>query len=168
MNKRSKVSVVAALGIAAAAVGVGAVVSGNAMAGSGDPVTEAATITLLAPSPDGSGDIVECTVDLEASGVVWGEAVVPDASSTGEPQELGELQGSFSVSSDGTIIGGDGSEVPIPVGDITIGESIQGVTAVGVVTPVGEAGEPELIELDDARPGTPEECAALGAGVPAP
>lgn len=174
MNKRSKVSAVAALGIAAAAVGIGAVVSGNAMAGSGDPALDAATVTLIAPSPDGSGDYVECTLDLElpagdgSAGVVWGEAVVPAASGTGEPQELGEVQGSYTVNSDGTVVGGDGSEIPIPVDEIAIAESVQGVSAVGVITPADAAGELEMIEVGDARQGTPEECAALGAGVPTP
>ena len=169
--------------VAGAAIAGGAAVSSSAMADGGSPAGDLNTVHVISIA-DG-GEAIECEydgIDLTATwlaspvgggdGViaVSGTATIDGSVPEGvEPMELGDLDGSFSVTvgDDGVVTSSEGSVVEIGTsvdvggGTVTLdGEAIEAVE----LTPQqmeDMIGEMQIVFADDARPGTPEECAAM-------
>jgi hypothetical protein len=144
-----------ALLAAGAAIGAGAMVSGNAMASTGDPAPTD-QLTMVSVGPD--GDALQCT--FEGADV---EGLLPDLPA-GVPMVGNVVVGS------GEIMSADGSLPELVLsgsGELPEGAPEGAVTAVAGAVPVGADGQPvppapaQVVNVDDAREGSAEECAAL-------
>jgi hypothetical protein len=154
-----------ALMAAGGLIGAGAMISSNAMADTGTDVPPANELTMINVGPD--GDAVKCTfsgADVEGmlpalpstapAGVPVGgaEGIIVSAVGTGDaPIEIdpnnppeGVVVGSGTITIDGSV----------PPGDLPIFTS-------GMVPAEGLPSDVQILSADDARDGTPEECATI-------
>jgi hypothetical protein len=166
MNKRNNIFAGCSVVVALSAVGVGALVSSNAMAASEDPTGAPVTIGLISIADDGSA--FECRFDAaEFPGFVPVEANVASAL---ELSGVAPLVVDGSVTADGGAVAGGvvvesgpvaiDSDAPADLGDLEAWgtASLNGsVDAFQVTT----GGEVEAIEV---RQGTPAECEEAAAG----
>lgn len=165
MKQRNKLFAGLSRAVAGAAIGAGAIVSANAMAASGEEAP-ADVLTMISVSSDG-GQPVQCTFEGDEVTRILGDipGAIPVAPgggtinvisadvANGEPPEGfdGQIVGT------GTITGmGDGDVVQIDEGGLPLPE---------LQLPEG-LPEIEVISADDAREGTPEECAAMLEATP--
>jgi hypothetical protein len=140
MSKRNTVFGGLALVVAGAAVAGGAAVSSSAMADGGSPKDELNTVHMISITDD--GEAIECTfenVDLPT----FIDAPAGNGGSV------------VAVSGSGTING----SLPIGEPSAVEGEAVI-VTSTATALPGGGQGV-VLLSADDARQGTPEECAAM-------
>lgn len=171
--------------VAGAAIAGGAAVSSSAMADSGTPADELNTMQVISVSAD--GEAIECTFDgidltsfvinapADGDGViaVTGTATIAGGLPVGElPELVGEAvpmgEGeSFSVSigEDGVLTDSDGNVIE-PGTLVGEGGGTISVDSGELVPLTPEQMEEmnantQIISADDARPGTPEECAAM-------
>ncbi len=155
MKQRHMFIGLAVLGTAAP-IAIGALVTGNAMAADGVGDAVVASISMIAPDPDGEGSI-ECTVDgIDMSGeeVLVGGGI--EVGVPGLPVDADAEVFSVTVSGEGQLVEGQ-----IDAGQIVEGEGTI-IGQVGATSVDGEASF-ELVPFDfgDIRQGTAEECAAL-------
>ena len=152
MRKQNAFIAGVSLASACAAVAVGSVVSSNAMAS--PAATDKATVDVVSVG-DGSGDPISCSFDdLSLPGLPLLGATLPGQVIAGHAT-IGEIIDS---------IGASPGSTPLPAG-----EQPPGVTSreVQVTATVGDGDMPVLPSgavlkpIEDARPGTAEECAAL-------
>jgi hypothetical protein len=172
MKKRNKIVAVTSIAVGATAIVTGALMTSNAMASTPNPLK--ASVSVVASDPDGEGaiscqfDDVELPVGptLSATASLSGPVTVEGSTATaGGPEGP-----SFHVEAGTAQSGTPGLEPPAGapiVGGIHVsavaGEQPPGLTAVAAA--VGDGQPPAgLLELGDARPGTPEECAAFRPG----
>lgn len=166
--------------VAGAAIAGGAAVSSNAMADSGTPAGEVNTVSVISMSTD--GEAIECTYD----GIDFPSFVVGDGSGDGVIAVTGTatIDGALPVDMvpAGAVPVGEGETFSVSVGaDGVVTDSEGNIIEPGTLVGEGgaisvDAGElipltPEqmeemnanvqIISADDARPGTPEECAAM-------
>ena len=182
MRTRQKFTAVGALALATTAVGGGAVVTSHAMADAPTPDKGTMTVISMANGPDSAIKCVYDDVDLPvppghgmfgtefgvmSPGVVRALEVIAGTGpvdATGEPVSGGVVMASTTM----TVADG---QAPGATPNFTIGSPIGGPIA---VTGGNEAALPPLpfdgvvLDVEDARLGTDEECAALKptAGVP--
>ena len=185
MNKRNNNNKLAALAVAvaASAIGAGAVVSGNAMAGSNPVDTATDSVSVVSLDADGA---IQCSfdgVDLPAlvknagaglespvgaiavgeltdAAVVKGQVMqalpVPGDAATGQ---------SFTVTVGGVVPGGEALPSDATIVDL----AAEGSGSAGTISVVPSAHElPEglqPISVADARQGTADECADMLAGL---
>ncbi|MBI4935844.1 MAG: hypothetical protein HY828_18330 [Actinobacteria bacterium] len=153
-----------ALMAAGGLIGAGAMISSNAMADTGTDVPPANELTMINVGSD--GDAVKCTfsgADVDGmlpalsstapDGVPVGgaEGIIVSAVGTGEMPEFdpnnppeGVVVGSGTITIDGSL----------PPGDLPVFTS-------GVVPVEGLPSDVQILSADDARDGTPEECATI-------
>lgn len=167
--------------VAGAAIAGGAAVSSSAMADAGTPADELNTVHVISISE--GGEAIECTfdgIDLptfvfdsgQGDGViaVTGTATIDGsmpidmvpagALPVGEGQSISVSVGADGVVTDsdgnviepGTLVGEGGGTISVDSGELVplTPEQMEEMTA-----------NTRIISADDARPGTPEECAAM-------
>ncbi|MGZ4672467.1 MAG: hypothetical protein ACXWBO_04140 [Ilumatobacteraceae bacterium] len=171
MRTRHKLTAVGAVALATSAIGGGAVATSHAMADSTTPVKGTMTVISMTSGSDGAIKCVYDNIDLPTIAVggapgtsgsqinVIGSGPV-DAN--GKP-----VAGTVTVSS-GSAVLPDGEA---PAGGPTLVTGGAGVSTGGPVLSGLPPGGPFAIDSENARPGTPEECAALKpttAALPAP
>jgi hypothetical protein len=162
-----------ALLVAAGAIGVGVMVSTNAMAAQGDPGNQPVTIGMV--TVGSNGDAFECTFDaasvpgLIGPAVVGGGATVhvgatsAGANSAGAPPAgavVVSASGSQSLPTDGTLP----TAIPVPLGSGVI--TLQGTAAADGTSSVSQVGADGTVTPVKVRQGTAAECAAAQQGVP--
>jgi hypothetical protein len=168
--------------VAGAAIAGGAAVSSNAMADGGTPADELNRVSVI--SMVEGGEAIECTFDgidfpsfvvngsmgdngvIAVSGTATIDGPLPADMTMGEALPAGEGQSfSVSVGTDGVITDGDGNviEPGTLVGQEGGAISIDGAELVPLTPEQMEemTADMQVISVDDARPGTPEECAAM-------
>lgn len=188
MNKRNSKLAVLAVAVAASAIGAGAVVSGNAMAGS-DPAetaTDSVSVVSVGVGADGdAGEAIACSFDgaelpalvenagagLESAtgeiavGELYEGAVI-DGQVVQSLPESGDGAVGFSVSVSGEV--GESEALPAELGELVEEGSANAgsVSGVAEVLPAGEMPEGmQVLNAEDARQGTPEECAEILEGM---
>ena len=148
MTQRNNIFAGCSVLIALGAVGVGVVVSSNAMAASAGSADEAVTIGMVTIGDDGSA--FECTFDADEL-----PAFAPSFQETGGPAVGGSATaGGGVVSSSGSIVAEDG--VPVDLGELQ---------ATGTASPGDDLGAFQVLadgELQpiEVRQGTEAECTA--------
>lgn len=163
MKTRNKILTLASLGISGAAVAAGALVTSSAMAATATP--DKADVAVVAVSFDGK-DAIRCEYDdIQLPPVPPGDAGTHIVGTAEEGVVTtsggGELPGAPTLSKGGVVAVIDAkpvdpSQIPGVPGDATL---VEGKLPEGTV----------VISSDDAREGTPQECAALRPpNVPAP
>jgi hypothetical protein len=187
-NKRNSKLAVLAVAVAASAIGAGAVVSGNAMAGTDPAETATASVSVVSVDvgADGSmGEAIECSfdgVDLPAlvenvgTGIesVTGEIAVADlyegAVLDGQVvqslPESGEGAVGFSVAVSGEVT--EMEVLPTELGELVEEGSANAGSISGVAEALPASELPEgmqVLNAEDARQGTPEECAEILKGM---
>lgn len=168
MKKRNTIMAGMTLGVSAAAIWAGVLVTSSAIAS--EPASDEANVTMLAPDPDGDGAI-SCQfdgVDIEVAVATASATALPVGSTPADGQVIsGVVSASAtalpegSAPADGQVISGTGT-IQDPGG--LLEDS-------GTVTVESSGGLPVLVVVNggEVRPGTPEECAALQPeGIPAP
>ncbi|MCU1393312.1 MAG: hypothetical protein JWM34_1740 [Ilumatobacteraceae bacterium] len=189
MRARKQLTAIGAIALATAAIGGGAAVTSHAMGSTSPPIKGTLTIVSMAAGADGAITCTYDDVDLPAPGVVGtvgsvstGTGTAPSAV-TGEAGSVGVVTATASADGDGkplpglitgeagsvTIGTGDGTGPSLetagapPAGSVTIGTIVaEGNVAGGpTLTPVTGAVPAIVLDSNDARPGTAEECAAL-------
>ncbi|MDO8363273.1 MAG: hypothetical protein Q7V88_10290 [Actinomycetota bacterium] len=175
MKQRNKLFAGLSLAVAGAAIGAGAIVSANAMAASGDDAPPTDVLTMISMSSDGSQP-VQCTFSGEEAATIIGDMPLPVP--TDDIAKLEANGGPITITNgqppegfDGQIITGTGTV--ISTGTITAAGGEGGIVQIGegglplpeLSLPEGMP-EPVLISADEAREGTPEECAAMLENAP--
>lgn len=143
-----------ALLVAGAAIGGGAAVTSNAMAASGGDAPPTAEVTIVSIGAD--GDAVKCTYTGDEATAMMPQEL-PAGSMT--PIEVGEIAGTDGAITVSASVDADGSTQVVDVG------GGDGVTAAAPL-PADIAGSMQVVGLDDARQGTPEECEAMKNAAP--
>lgn len=148
--KRNSLFGAAALFVAGAAIGGGAMVSQRAMASETPPV-EADSVIFGSIGADGSS--VQCTfTGAEA------QSLMPSAAPSVDPSSAtGESIVGYAVAEGGYVAETDGTLPPLPDGSVTF--AVGAMTGEIVASAVDGSGSP--IEMAAPREGTPEECAAM-------
>ncbi len=174
MQHRHKFIGLAVLGTAAP-IALGALITGNAMAADGASDAVVASVSMIAPDPDGEGSI-ECTVDgIDMSGeaVLVGSSgafeVAPELALPADGEVFsvsvsGESQVAEGQVFEGQIIEGELVEGELVEVEFVEGEVIEGtVIGQGGAIPIDGEASFEMVPFDfgDIRQGTAEECAAL-------
>lgn len=168
--------------VAGAAIAGGAAVSSSAMADGGAPADDLNTVSVISMSTD--GEAIECTYDGldfpsfvvgDGSGdgviAVTGTATIDGSLPVGslpvdmvpaEALPVGEGQSfSVSVGTDGVVTDSEGNVIE-PGTLVGEGGAISVDAELVPLTPEQmEEMNVQIISADDARPGTPEECAAM-------
>ena len=158
-----------ALMLAGGVIGAGAMISSNAMAATEGP-PPANELTMINVGPD--GDAVKCTFSgADVEGMM---PALPSTAPAGIPADVvnGAGGGVFAVSAIAT---GDGAPIEIDPNNPPEGIQISSgtITIDGSVPPgalpviAGDAAVPadvQIFSADDAREGTPEECAEMRDG----
>ncbi|HAP76025.1 MAG TPA: hypothetical protein DCR14_08090 [Acidimicrobiaceae bacterium] len=152
--------------VAGAAIGAGAVASGNAMAGSDAPPSDEGTVEVITgvASIDGSSDAFSCTFENVELADIFEVSELP------MPADIDAIDG---------IDGIDGGGVAVAVGvdevfEVSLDSLPEGVEMgetgyVGVPIEIDADSLPviegvEMIDPADVREGTAEECAGVLAG----
>lgn len=159
-----------ALMLAGGVIGAGAMISSNAMAATEGP-PPANELTMINVGPD--GEAVKCTFSgADVEGMM---PALPSTAPAGVPVD-GVINGSgggvFTVSG---IVPGDGSPIEIdpnnPPEGVVVGSgtiTIDGSMPPGALPVIASSdavpADAQIISADDAREGTPEECAAMREG----
>ena len=190
-NKRNSKLAVLAVAVAASAIGAGAVVSGNAMAGSDPADTATDSVSVVSLGVGGEGEAIECSFDGADLNGVFGSTGAEQAAAglesavgevaVGELSEGAVIDGeavqvlpgsddvtgqSFSVSVSGGVT--EGEVLPTELGDLVESGSVEAgaISGEAEVLPAGELPEGfQVINAEDARQGTPEECAEILKGM---
>lgn len=183
MSKRNLYFGGFSLVIAGAAIAGGAAVSSSAMADSGTPTDELNTVQVVSVSAD--GEAIECTFDgidfpsflisnVEGDGVIAvsgsatiAEGVPADQVPVLEAHALSDDGATFTVTmgEDGVVTDSNGNVIE-PGTQVGHGGGTISVDGADLVPLTPEQMEEmnanmQIISADDARPGTPEECAAM-------
>lgn len=179
MNPRKRITTIALVATATAAIVTGAVVSANAMEASDAPKT--ATVRIAAALRDGHGDVIECEyvgVDLATMTLT--------ARPTGGPTGAGiSIRKGNVMAARPDIVFGVAEPVPDavprevpepgpllgePDAPELVAEAPFGVVAVASIDPTAVlpgARTIEIVRPTNIRPGTAAECAELGVPRPA-
>ena len=169
MRTRQKLTAVGACALATAAVLGGAAVTSHAMGDS--PTPEKGTMTVIATTSDSDGAIkcVYDDIDLPtppAGGTGTGFGTQSGGVIQGHAEALDLVSGTGPVDADGKPVAG---AVMVSTGSVASPDGKPGSAPTFTVNG-GAVGDPALPPLpdgavvlnsDDARPGTAEECAAL-------
>ena len=166
MRVRQKLTAVGACALATTAVLGGAVVTSHAMGESPTPGKGTMTVIAMTSDSDGAIKCVYDDIDLPAppSGTGTGFSTASGGAVEGHAETINVVSGSGPDDADGKPVAG---AVMVSAGAVT---SADGTTSDKPTFTVnsGEAGDlPPLpdgavvLNSDDARPGTAEECAAL-------
>jgi hypothetical protein len=178
-NKHNNKLAVLAAAVAVSAIGVGAVVSGNAMAGSDPAQTATDSVSVVSLGADGAGEAIECTFEGADLPGVFGTASSAEAPSPVVDEESFQVspdspdsdsdgvtgQG-FSVSVDGVVTESavtETEELPTDLGQLVEeGSASPASNSDAAAVPATELPEGvHVIDAAKARQGTADECADM-------